>query len=325
MLHPVAELAGNFLGDVDRVLGNEIDPHALRPDQAHDLLDLVLQGLGRIVEQQMGLVEEEHQLRFLRIAHFRQAFEQFGQQPQQEGGIKLWAAHQLVGGEHIDVAAPLIVHLQEIVDLQRRLAEEPVCPLRLETQQLALDRAHGRLGDIAVFSRQLRRILLRPGQHGLQVGKVEQQQTVVIGMAEHDLQHAFLGLVEIEQAGEQQRAHFRNRGADRVALLAIEVPEHHRVVGIAVIGDSQFLRAFFQAGGMLELGRSRHGDTRQVALHVGDEYRHAFGREAFGEALQGHRLAGAGRTRDQAVAVGPAKVEILLLAIGGEAEIDLSH
>lgn len=61
MLHAVAELSGNVLGNVDGILRHEVDAHALRTDEAHHLLHFVLKRLGRIVEQQVGLVEEEHQ------------------------------------------------------------------------------------------------------------------------------------------------------------------------------------------------------------------------------------------------------------------------
>ncbi len=81
---------------------HEEDAHALRADQPHDLLDLVLQRLGGIVEQQVRLVEEEHQPGLFRVADFGQRLEQFGEQPEQEGGVELGAAHQLVGGEHVD-------------------------------------------------------------------------------------------------------------------------------------------------------------------------------------------------------------------------------
>ena len=57
--------------------------------------------------------------------------------------------------------------------------------------------------------------------------------------------------------------------------------------------------------------RSGHGDAGEVALHVGDEHRHAGRGKAFGQPLQRHRLAGAGRAGDQAVAVGPAQAERL--------------
>jgi hypothetical protein len=62
MLHAVAELAEHRVGDVERVLRDEIDADALGADQAHHLLDLFQQRRRRIVEQQVGLVEEEGQL-----------------------------------------------------------------------------------------------------------------------------------------------------------------------------------------------------------------------------------------------------------------------
>ena len=60
--------------------------------------------------------------------------------------------------------------------------------------------------------------------------------------------------------------------------------------------------------------RARHGDAGEIALHVGDEDRDAGGGEALGQALQSHRLAGAGRAGDQAVTVGPVEDEPLRLA-----------
>jgi hypothetical protein len=48
---------------------------------------------------------------------------------------------------------------------------------------------------------------------------------------------------------------------------------------------------------------ARQGEPREVALHVRQEHRDARGREAFGEDLERHRLARAGRAGDQPVAV----------------------
>ena len=76
------------VGNVERVLGDEIDADALRADQAHHLLDLLEQRLGRVVEQEMRLVEEEHELRLLGIADLGQLLEQLRQQPEQEGGVE---------------------------------------------------------------------------------------------------------------------------------------------------------------------------------------------------------------------------------------------
>ena len=207
----------------------------------------------------MRLVEEKDQFRFFRITHFRQRFEQFGQQPEQKSRIQLRTAHQFIGGEHVDIAAPLIVDLQKIVDLQRRLTKEQIGSLAFETQQLPLDRAHTLLADIAVFARQFFCIFRRIGEHGLQVAKVEQQQTVIIRMAEDNLQHAFLRIVQVEQPREQQGAHFRHRGANRVALFTIQIPENRRIVGIGIVIHAQFRRSALQRFRVFEGGRSGHG------------------------------------------------------------------
>ena len=88
MLHAVAELARDRIGHVERVLRHEIDADALRADQPHHLLDLLQQRLGRIAEQQMRLVEEEHELRLLGIADLGQFLEQLRQQEQQERRVE---------------------------------------------------------------------------------------------------------------------------------------------------------------------------------------------------------------------------------------------
>src|SRR3546814_20566285 len=74
-----------------------------------------------------------------------QRLEHFGQQPEQEGRIKLRARHQLVGGEDVDVAAPLLVAADHVHDIERRLAEEMVAALAFETEEL--DRKSTRLNS----------------------------------------------------------------------------------------------------------------------------------------------------------------------------------
>ena len=71
MLNTSAELRQDFFRNVERVLGHEVDPDALGTDQAHDLLDLVEQRLGRLIEKKMGLVEEEDELGLRRITNLR--------------------------------------------------------------------------------------------------------------------------------------------------------------------------------------------------------------------------------------------------------------
>ena len=62
------------------------------------------------------------------------------------------------------------------------------------------------------------------------------------------------------------------------------------------------------------LGFADRGDAGEVALDVGGEHRNAGAREAFGQHLQRHGLAGAGRAGDQAVPVAEFQIENFVFA-----------
>ena len=218
MLHAVAELAEHAIRHVDRILRHEIDADALGADQPHHLLDLVHQRLRRVVEEQMRLVEEEHELRLRQVAGLRQLLEQLRQHPEQEGGVEPRALHQLVGDEDVDHAPPVAVGAHEILQRQRRLAEEFGAALVLQHQELALDGADGRLGDVAEPLRGLsdrrQRVIVAIGclfsagrndriQQRAQILHVDQGEPVVVGDAEGDVEHAFLHVVEVEHARQQ--------------------------------------------------------------------------------------------------------------------------
>ena len=76
VLHLVAELAEHGVRDVDRVLGDEVDAHALAADEAHDLLDLGEQRRRRVGEEQVRLVEEEDELGLGEVAGLGQTLEE---------------------------------------------------------------------------------------------------------------------------------------------------------------------------------------------------------------------------------------------------------
>ncbi len=99
-LDTVAELAEDRFGHVERVLGHEIDADTLGADEPYDLLDLVFKNLQHVVEQEVGFVKEEDQLRFFRITYFGQCLEKLGQHPKQEGGVELRRLHELVRDGH---------------------------------------------------------------------------------------------------------------------------------------------------------------------------------------------------------------------------------
>ena len=130
MLYTVTQLSQDILWDIGRTLCDEIDTHTLRANQSDDLFYLVEQGLTGAVEEHMGLIEEEHELGQGQVAHFRQGGVELRQQPQQEGGVEFGLHHQLVGCQyaHHTFAA---FRLQQVIDFERRFAEELVGPLVL--------------------------------------------------------------------------------------------------------------------------------------------------------------------------------------------------
>jgi hypothetical protein len=142
-------------------------------------------------------------------------------------------------------------------------------------------------------------------EQGAQVVEVEQQPAVVVGELEHDFQHARLGIVEFEHAREQGRADLADRAAHRMAELAVQVPEDHRAGFAGVSVDADFGDPRLQ----LVVAGARGGEAGDVALDVGHEHRHADAREAFRDGHQRDRLAGAGRARDQAVAIAESRLQ----------------
>ena len=76
-------------------------------------------------------------------------------------------------------------------------------------------------------------------QHGLQIFQVEQQKAVVVGNLEDESHDTGLGVIQIQDAADEQRSHLRNRGAHRMALLAEDVPKSDGTAGKAEAGQAQ--------------------------------------------------------------------------------------
>ncbi len=173
----------------------------------------------------MRLVEEENQLRLVDIADFRQFLEQLRQQPEQERRIELGIFHQLVRRQDIDDAAPLAVGAHEVVEVERGLAEEGIGALVLQHQKLPLDGADGRGRYIAVDFLQLGRVVSHQAQNRAQILQIEQRKSLLVGETKGDIEHAFLDVVELQHPRQQQRSHFGDGCADRMTLLAKDIPE----------------------------------------------------------------------------------------------------
>ena len=315
MLNAVSQLGQDAVGNVGRVLGDEIDADPLGPDQPDHLFDLFQQGARGVVEQQVGLVEEEDQARPVRVADLGKLLEQFRQQPQQEGRIQARTVHQPRRIQHIDLAPAVQPDADHVLQLQRRLAEEGVAALLLDLQQRALDGGDGGGGDIADLAPDPLGVLAHIDQQAAQIVQVQQQQALLVRDMEDDGQHALLHLVQVQHPRHQHRADLGDGGADRMTLLAIQVPEDHRR-GARRQGQAHLGRARDQ----LVAGRADLRNARQVALHVGAKDRHACVGKALGHDLQRHRLAGAGGPGDHAVSVGAVEQQVFRLGCVGLAE-----
>ena len=92
----------------------KIHADALAAHQPHHQLDALDQRLRRILEQQVRLVEEEHQLGLVEVADLGQLLEQLRQHPQQEGGVQARRIEQLVGGQDVDHALAVVDGLHEV-------------------------------------------------------------------------------------------------------------------------------------------------------------------------------------------------------------------
>ena len=115
------------------------------------MLDLFHEHGREVIEQQVGLIEEENELGLGRVAGLGQPLEQFGEHPQQQGAVEFGKLHQVLGGQDIDQPAALGVGLEEVIEVQGRLGKEAVGALGFKLQQGALDGADARGGDVAVL------------------------------------------------------------------------------------------------------------------------------------------------------------------------------
>ena len=206
MLHAVPELAEHLVGDVDRILRHEVDAHALRPDEPHHLLDLLQQRGRGVGEEEVRLVEEEDELRLLRVADLGKVLVEFREQPEQAGRRRARGCCSSLSAVQDVHHAASVDGLDQVVDVEHRLAEEPRRPLVLQLQEPALDRPDARRRDVAVLGLHLTRVVADEAEHRAQVGEVEQEEAVVVGGAEGDGEHALLRVVQVEQPREHQRA-----------------------------------------------------------------------------------------------------------------------
>ena len=291
---------------VERVLGDEVDAHALRADQPHDLLDLVEQApSGR--RRRAGAPRRRRTRAWASPGRRPRGASRTARRAARAGTWRRASArlHQPVGGEDVDHAPPGAVGAHQVVQVERRLAEERLAALLLEHEERPLDRPDAGRGDVAVFGRErLGVVARRTARSALQVLEVEQQQPVVVGDLEGDVSTPSCVSLRSRMRASSSGPISRHRGAERVALLAEHVPERHgqrlrrrtRRRGRAAPPARRRLRVGRVAGG-------RPGRRGRPSRRPGTPARRARLNPS-ARRLQGDGLARAGGPGDQAVAVG---------------------
>ena len=217
MLNPVAQLGQHVRGNVLRRLRDEEDADTLRTDEPDGLDDRVEEGVRRIGEEQMRLVEEEHELRLRDVADLRQLLEQLGEEPHEHGREQLRLV--LHGGQLEARDDPAAVGVPTAGGRRCRAAA------RRRTPSLRRPRAATSLrSSTPIVADETPPIPLRSAlpsseskndEECPQVREVEDREALLVRVAEDEREAAFLGLVRLEDLREQQRAEVRDRGAYR--------------------------------------------------------------------------------------------------------------
>ncbi len=300
MLHAGTQLGQHVVRHVGRRLGDEEDADALGADQPDGLGDRVQERLGRAVEQQVRLVEEEDQLGNVDVADLGQVVEEVGQHPHQEGREDRGTVLQVRQLQQRDDALAVRGGADQVAGVELGLSEELVSALGLQGHKSAQDDANrGRRQPAELLQLELALVAGQVEQHFLEVGQVEQRQALGVGVVEDQPEAGLLGLVEAQHLAQQDRAERADGGAQRhTGALAAE--------GVELGGATGRLPVLANLGGAREqllAGGAGDRDPGQVALDVRREDRDAGARDRLSQQLQGAGLAGTGCPRNEAVPV----------------------
>jgi hypothetical protein len=135
------------------------------------------------------------------------------------------------------------------------------------------------------------------------VRRSEQWQVLVVAVAEHEREHAGLGLVEVEDLAHEQRP----ERADARPHVGPDLPRQRQDLGRVAPGlEGEPHRLDAGRDGLVG-GIAGGADAGQVALDVDREHRDTHRGQLSRHELEGLGLAGAGGAGDQPVTVHPGQ------------------
>ena len=218
VLDTAPELREHVRVHVLRRLGDEEHADALRADEPRRADHRLDERLRRILEQQVGLVEEEDELRLRQVADLGQRLEQLAEQPHRRRRPEQGLVPHVAQLEQRDHAAAVRVDAYQVVDVELRLAEELGAAAVLDLHERAQQHADRR-GRDAADPLQLGAAFagVEELEHRAKVGEVDERQPFLIRVVEKERKALLLGLVRVEDLREQERPEVGDRDADRRA------------------------------------------------------------------------------------------------------------
>ena len=207
--------------------------------------------------------------------------------------------------EDVHHPAALRIGLEEVVDVEHRLAEEALAALVFELEQRALDGANRRHRDVPVASPEFAGVLADKREHRAQVLQIEQQQPGIVGNLERHRQDALLRWLM-----PSRRPRINGPRSEIVARTGMPRRPNtsHSTTGLARHAGSATPVAASRSFSFAVNDPAAASPVKSPltsARNTGTPMR----REMIGEHLQRDRLAGSRRAGDQAVAVGDGGTE----------------
>ena len=136
---------------------------------------------------------------------------------------------QLLTFQDVHHAPAVFAPFNPVRQNQVGFTEEQIATLVLQTEQSTLNGTDRLRSNVAVGQLIFLGIGAYMLHHGPQVLQINEHQALVVGDPEDDPQDAGLGLIQIQQTGQQLGAHLGDGSADIEALLAVDIPEGDRV------------------------------------------------------------------------------------------------
>ena len=151
MLYLESQLGEYCIRNIGRSLSTEDQSHSLGAYELDNILQLVEQGFGGLVEYQVGFIYENDQLRFLLVSYLRKGVVYLSQETEHEGREHLRTILYVGKADDIDHSPTLFISVEEVFGFKTSFSKEEFSSLVLQLYNLAQNSTGGRSGYTSVL------------------------------------------------------------------------------------------------------------------------------------------------------------------------------